>query len=327
MRIQWLCGSFFILLLNSSIFAFDLIGVGGYEYKPSPTSNYVPIAKILKDTNLTQVNAISLWITKDWVKEWYPAKEINQSIVQEGFSPIFILYWFADDISVAYIQEHKAEYFAYLKRFRDYLDQIDGKKVIVLNPEYNEHGVEEWSGFNELLLESKRILDHGDILIGPCVGDFGNYDKSFDSSNWKKFDASLRTSIYAFDFIAFQEMRALTKNTKQQIEKVPERIESFASYLNSTYNKPVILAYLAISTQGEDGEKLQGEVLNRISQRQDILQKNGIFGINIFHLVDVPSHEGYFNEGEKYFGIYRSNFSAKPSSPYFKQIRLQKKIQ
>ena len=327
MRTLWLCWSLFSLVLSTPISAFDLIGVGGYEYKPSPASPYVPTTKILKDTNLTQVNAVSLWITRDWREEWYPAKEINRSIVKEGYAPIFILYWFADDISVPYIKEHRTEYFAYLKRFRDYLDQIDGKKVIVLNPEYNEYGVEEWSGFNELLLESKKVLDHGDILIGPCVGDFGNYDNSFDVYNWKKFDPSLRTSIQAFDFIAFQEMRGLTRNSRQQIEKLPQRIESFASYLHSAYNKPVLLAYLALSTQGKDGEKLQEDVFNDISKRQEILQKSGVFGINIFHLIDVPNHKGYFNDGEKYFGIYRSNFTAKPASRYFKQIRLQKKIQ
>lgn len=327
MKRQWLYRTLFSLLLGGYASAFDFIGVGGYEYKSSLTHDYIPTSKILKDNNLTQVNAISLWITRDWVKEWYPAKEVNLTIVQEGYVPVFILYWFADDISISYIQEHRREYFAYLKRFRDYLDHVDGQKIIVLNPEYNEYGVEEWEGFNQLLLESKKILDHGDILIGPCVGDFGNYDKNFDSSNWKKFDPSLRTSIQEFDFIAFQEMRGLTRNTKQQIKKLPERIESFAAYLNSTYNKPVLLAYLALSTQGKDGERLQKDVFNHLLKRQDLLQKSGIFGINIFHLIDVPNHQGYFNEGEKYFGLYHSNFSAKPASYYFKQIRLQKKIQ
>jgi len=315
-----------VLLLGIPLLGFEIVGVGGFEYKSPSTKEFTPISTLIQEAQLDDVNSVSLWITREWSENWYPASEVNQHIVEKGYTPIFIVYWFADDISVDYIQKHDKEYYGYLKRLRRYLDEIKGKKIIVLNPEYNQFGVEGWSGFNQLLLNSKKILDHGDILIGPCVGDFGNYDLVFDPLNWKNFDTSIKNSIQSFDFIAFQEMRSLTKDTPEQIRKLPPRIESFSAYLHATYEKPVLLAYLALSSWGAEGETLQKDVFERLAKRQNILMQSGMIGMNLFHLVDVSSHVGYFGLGEKHFGIYRSDLTVKSSVYYFKQIQSQKKI-
>lgn len=305
---------------------FEIIGVGGFEHKSPVNNRYIPVSTIVKEANLSSVNTISLWIPRGWKKEWYPAQEVNRHIVQQGFIPMFVLYWFADDISISYIRSHRDEYIAYLKTFRDYLDEVEGDKIILLNPEYNEHGVGEWDGYNDLLLESKKILDHGDIKIGPCVGDFGIYDKSFDKENWKKFHPSLRRSIGEFDFIAFQEMRGLTRNKPIDYEMIAKRIESFSTYLHATYNKPVLLGYIALSSWGNEGEKLQSNAIDAIVRRQDNLRKSGLMGLNLFHLVDFPHHVGYFNEAEHHFGIMRSNLQNKPAFESFKHLRLKKPL-
>lgn len=266
-----------------------------------------------------------MWMARGWSEEWYPAQEVNELIVKRGYRPVFILYWFADDISIQYIHDHWDEYFEYLKRVRKYLDTIKGKKVIVLNPEYNEQDVSGWDGYNDLLLKSKEVLDHGDISIGPCVGDFGDYSRSEDIENWKSFDPSLQRAISSFDFIAFQEMRSLTKNSRAEIEHLPQRIEAFSSYLDKTYHKPVFLAYLALSTWGEDGEALQEDVMKSIVNRQKVLQNNGLKAINIFHLADVPTHVGFFDEGEKYFGFLHSDLQKKESFKYLQKLDLSTK--
>ncbi len=319
-------GLIIILIFKTTLWSFDIVGIGGFEYKAPSTNEFTPITTLVQEDELKHVNAVSLWITREWSENWYPSSEVNQHIVEKGYTPIFIVYWFGDDISVDYIQKHEKEYYTYLKRLRLYLDKIKGQKIIVLNPEYNQFGVEGWRGFNKLLLKSKEILDHGDISIGPCVGDFGNYDLVFDPFNWKDFDMSIKDSIQSFDFIAFQEMRSLTKNTPSHIIKLPERIESFSAYLYATYEKPVLLAYIALSSFGKEGETLQKDVFRRLAQRQNILAQSGMIGMNLFHLIDVPGHIGYFGSGEEHFGVYRSDLIQKTSVRYFKQIRSQKKI-
>lgn len=317
---------FLPLALALPVWGFDLVGTGGFEYKSAQTGRYTPVVSVLEHNRLDNVNAVSLWITRQWESSWYPSAEVNKRIVDKGYTPIFILYWFADDISVGYIREHEEEYYAYLKRFRSYLDEIEGEKIVVLNPEYNQFGVEGWEGYNRLLLKSAAILDEGDVIMGPCVGDFGNYDAAQDPRNWKRFDASLRDAMHVFDFIAFQEMRSLTRNTPAQIQQTARRIESFSAYLHTTYRKPVFLAYLALSTWGEKGEYLQEGVMRELARRQPVLEKNGLMGINLFHLIDVPGHVGYFGPGEEHFGILRSDGTAKSSAAVFKLIRSGKKI-
>ncbi|MDD2784054.1 MAG: hypothetical protein PHO52_07555 [Sulfuricurvum sp.] len=311
-----------LLFYSMAAYGFDLIGVGGYEYNSSDGVH--SITELIYNEHLNNVNAISMWITRDWDEGWYPSEEVNERIIQKGFTPIFILYWFEDSISKSYIQKNKNAYYDYLHRIRRYLDRVEGKKIVVLNPEFNENRVEGWEGFNDILLESKKILDHGDIAIGPCVGDFGNYGNTEDLNNWQTFDPSIVSSISHFDFIAFQEMRALTRNKRSEIEKLPERIESFGGYLHSKYKKPVFLAYLALSSWGEEGEKLQEEVISRLNERQEIFTQKGIFGINLFNLIDVPFHRGYFNEGERFFGIYYHNLMPKPSVSFFRELRVNK---
>lgn len=313
-----------LALYGSLAMGFEIIGVGGFEHKPPNESSYIPVTTIVKDSNLTSVNTISLWITKDWKQEWYPVKEVNKLIVEKGYTPMFIIYWFADDISVEFIQKNYHAYIEYLKSFREYLDGIKGKTYVVLHPEYNENGVGEWDGFNDLLLESKKILNNGNVRIGPCVGDFGNYDKASDKENWSRFHPSLKRSIEEFDFIAFQEMRGLTRNKPNDIKMIPERIEAFSTFLKKKYNKPVLLSYLAISSWGENAEALQADAIKGIAETQNTLERSGLFGINLFHLIDFPDHIGYFNEGEKHFGIIRADMTPKPSFEYFKHMHLKK---
>ncbi len=304
-----------VFLVCSGLGAFDLRGVGGYEYLENNGSSKM-ITTVLQENKLSGINSISMWLTHSWDESWYPADEINTKIVKEGYTPIFIIYWFADDVSVQYIQKNRVAYINYLKRVRHFLDKVEGKKIIVLNPEYNEFGVEGWDGYNDLLLESKAILDSGDIRIGPCVGDFGIYSKVNDEGNWKSFDPSLRKAIKSFDFIAFQEMRSLTKNSSRDIAILPERIEAFSHYLNKKYAKPVFLAYLALSSWGKEGEKLQANVIQKLGKNRKALEKNKVMGINFFHLADVSNHIGYFQEGEKYFGLLHSDLTQKPAMEF-----------
>jgi len=307
------------LFLSATVSALELRSVGGYEYHDS-NGSHKTVTDIIQENKLDGINAVSMWLTPEWDKSWYPADEVNTKIVKQGYTPLFILYWFADNISLKYIQKNKVAYMNYLKRVRQFLDTIEGKKIIVLNPEYNEHGVEGWDGYNDLLLESKQILDKGDIRIGPCVGDFGNYSKTADYRNWESFDPSLRRAIESFDFIAFQEMRSLTKNKANEIENLPERIEAFSHYLNKKYEKPVLLAYLALSSWGEGGENLQANVIQKLGENRESLEKNGLIGINFFHLSDVPSHIGYFEEGEKHFGLLHSDLSHKPAMKFINTL-------
>ncbi len=319
------------LLLIAATYSFAfIIGVGGFSAcnskygasfeKNCPYIQRKPIFQFLK-REVPNVNAVSMWITKGWKQDWYPAITINKAI-QRGYIPIFIFYWFGDDISPKYVKKHKKEYLKDLKRFSDFLTKIKGPKIVILNPEYNENKMNASRLFDILQAHSILIIKEKNpkAKIGICLGDFGDYNLIWDTLNWDLNLPSLNYSAKLSDFIAFQEMRALTRNTKEQILNTPLRALAFATYLHKKFKKPTFLAYLAISSY--KNEELQKEVIKDFVKLLPLFKNSAdLLGINLFHYIDVPNHVGYFNEAEKYFGIKRKSGEKKPSFEEFKKLK------
>lgn len=322
----------FFFFFTFFLFASELIGVGGFDVKKLG-EHYIFHDKntSLPSTNITEVvsqyspnvNAISMWITKEWKNAWYPIETVQKEMIDKGYTPVFIFYWFGDKISLQYIKKNKDNYFKTLRAFTHYLKQLQGQKIVVLNPEYNMFGVGKWEGMNDIFLQSFKILrEDPQVLLGPCVGDFGNYGLVNEPKEWKQFDKSLYRAVKASDFIAFQEMRALTRNKEKEILQTPQRAFNFSKYLYETYHKPTLLAYVAISSYGDKGKTIEAEVYKQfiplISRMQD---EAHLLYFGIFHYFDYPEHIGYFNAAEEYFGVLESNGTQKPALKYFNLLK------
>jgi hypothetical protein len=305
-----------------------LVGVGGYDCceENNIYKNYdekceinCNISDYLKK-EAPNVNAVSIWITKNFdFDNWFNPEDINNNIVKKGYTPIFIVYWYGDDISQDFVKNNKKEYFEFIRKVHDYITKVDGKKYIILNPEFNQNGVENWSGFNDYLIKSYEILKTSDREIGIGIGDFGIYNTTFDTYNWETFDKSINQSIERFDFISFQEMRATSRNSENEIKNTPYRSLELARYLHKKYKKPTFLAYLAISSYESNSQEF---VYKRYSQLIEIFKKEAnLIGFNTFHFWDRPQQVGYFNEHEKYFGILDKDGNKKRSFFWFLDIR------
>ncbi|WP_457563929.1 hypothetical protein [Caminibacter pacificus] len=319
-----------LFLLASNLNAF-FIGVGGFDvcigkngsefHKNCPYSKRTPITTALKE-EIKNVNAVSVWIIRNWQENWYPVDTINEDFIKKGYTPIFIFYWFADDISPEFVQKNKTKYFNTLKKFAKYLQKIKGKKIVILNPEYNENGMNDSKDFDILQAQSILLIKKYDknAIVGVCLGDFGDYNKIWDEYNWNLNSKSLTFSAKLSDFIAFQEMRAVTRNTKKQILNTPYRALAFAEYLHQKYNKPTFLAYIAISSY--KAQNLQKEVFATFQKVLPIMKNSAnLLGINLFNYIDVPNHKGYFKTAEKYFGIKEANGKKKPSFNEFLKLK------
>jgi len=318
----------FLILFLALVLEANIITVGGFEitkypslysfHNDTPKKTRVPITDMLEDES-KNVNGVTMWITRTWQENWYNVDTIQKKIINKGYMPVFIFYYFADDVSVAFIQKYKQDYFKHLKKFTKFLKRIDGKKIVILNPEYNMNGVSKWVGMNDIFLKSFAIL-RGDpeVKVGPCVGDFGNYSQANVPQEWKLFDPSLKKAAKSADFIAFQEMRAVTRNSKEEILNTSKRAYFFSKYLHKKYKKPTVLAYLAISSYGKFGEKIQAAVYRDFVYYLPKMKKESnlqLFGI--FHYFDYPKHVGYFKKAEEFFGIVTKEGIKKPSFKYF----------
>ncbi len=322
-----------LLLFASALYAEFHLSVGDFEVLKTPKGFLFPgerkkrAGEIVSITDALQkhsrnVNAVTMWITKEWHEDWYQAARVQKEIIDRGYLPVFIVYYFADDISPTYVLKHESAYFAFLVRFLRYLKKLHGKKVVILNPEYNMHGVEKWKGMNSLFLRSFSLVRQApDLLVGPCVGDFGNYQKVDEPEEWKLFDPSLRIAARSADFIAFQEMRALTRNSAKEIGLTPERAYHLARYLHRTYHKPTVLAYAAISSYGKGGEKLQADVFKGfVRYLPEMVREARLEMFGLFHYFDYPGHKGYFKKAEEHFGVLRADGRPKPAFAYFNRL-------
>jgi hypothetical protein len=233
-----------------------------------------------------------------------------------------MFYWFADDISPEFVKEKKKDYLIDLRRMVWFLNQLDGEKIVILNPEFNENGIESYEPFNDLLIESINLVKQvKQTKVSFCIGDFGNYQKISDEENWQVFHPSVHRAIQQVDFITFQEMRGSTRNKPEEILKTPERSLAFATYLTKTYQKPTFLAYLALPSYGENGLQIQEQVYQGFAQLMpEFISQGNLIGFNSFHLMDVPHHVGYFNEAEKHFGLIDSQGNPKPALKQFQKI-------
>lgn len=309
-----------------------LISAGGFDVQGS-NGDYsfnmdvkdvenINITKVLHEES-TATNAVTIWITRDWQEDWYDIETTQKEIINKGYTPVFIFYWFADEINVKFVKKNEQEYFKTLKKFTKYLKQLKGQKVVVLNPEYNMFGVEAWDGMNDIFLKSYTILrEDSQVILGPCVGDFGNYADINEPEEWKLFNPSISRAAKSADFIAFQEMRALTRNSKDDLLRTAERAYNFSKYLYKTYQKPTMLAYTAISSYGKKGEKIQAKAYKSFLKYLPLMKNEAhliLFGT--FHYFDYPGHVGYFNEAEEYFGLLRANGTKKKALKYYNQLK------
>lgn len=331
MLLRWLMACSFLMMVSLSVEARFYLGVGGYEvctsgnqvtaYRDDCPQKHVPVTDLLPAL-APNANAVSIWINRDWQEDWYSAEDIQHKYIGRGYTPVFIFYWFADDISPEFMEANRDAYLQDLQRFTAFIQQIKGEKLVILNPEFNQNGIGAYEPFNDLLIESMQIVRQApDTLVSFCVGDFGDYRRVRDLQNWKSFHPSIVRAAREADFISFQEMRAVTRNSLQGIEQTAYRSLEFARYLKETYDKPTFLAYLALSSYGEQGEAVQEEVYKQVSALLPIFkQQAGLIGFNSFHLLDVPYHQGYFNEAEKYFGLIDQEGRKKGALDAFRRL-------
>jgi hypothetical protein len=94
----------------------------------------------------------------------------------------------------------------------------------------------------------------------------------------------------------------------------------YASYLSESFELPVLLAYVAISSY-QGWESAQVRVLEDLAARRVALQRAGVFGLVYFQLRDDPAHEGYFGPAEPHFGLVRADGSPKPGLAAFRKLQ------
>lgn len=269
------------------------------------------------------LNSVAIWLPRGWENEWVHKEDIAR-LHRDGVTPVFLLYFFGSENSTMDARRLRWDWYEYLARVASY---VAGRQpvMLVIEPEINDEGAYEkggtpmmyWPELQEMLIEGIYVLRAlaPNAMVGLCFGDFGD----------QPLEANFGEAVAYTDFVAFQEMRASTRNPAED----PSGFALFRQALDTTgrlhraFDKPVILAYLAVSTWGQDNatgwQMVQAGAIRSFMQGFPELQQEGLTGLLYFQLFDDPAHQGYFMEAEKHFGLMDENGEPKPAWWIFQQ--------
>lgn len=268
------------------------------------------------------LDLFAIWLPRGWDESWVGRDSLRR-LVARGTTPVLIHYYFGDDISRESLAAEREAWLASITRMAGLAD-IGAPVLIVLEPEFNtkppqgQHSVLAGPQLARALREAVRILRARapEARIGTCAGDF---------PGTPGIERALAPVASELDFIAFQEMRArgAPHADRRGYLDVADSAVAYARGLQRSFELPILLAYVAISSHG-GWEARQAEVLRRFAPRLPDLEAAGVFGLLYFQLRDDPNHRGYFGSAERHFGLLRRDGSPKPALRAFRDLARQR---
>lgn len=254
---------------------------------------------------------VALWLTPGWTG--WVTKDRLLKIVHDGYTPLLIYYTFGDHSSKEYLEKDNRAalnaWYADIQNNLVPLVNIDAEVLVALEPEFNVipasgTPLTAWEGWNDVAGHAIDLLHQGapHVKVGLCPGDWGNTN----------LEPSMHAVARQSDFIAFPEMRASTDpstdTSAPHYRDVAQSAIDFSAYLKKTFDKPILFAYLALSSYADHNprgwEDVQAEILKSLFNHEDELLANGVFALSYFSYYDNPQHATeFFGQAERYFGL------------------------
>lgn len=249
---------------------------------------------------------LEVWLPRGWQDSWLGSDDLR-GLTERGVTPIVAHWYFGDTISRERIVADRHGWHRSLARMARRL-AIDAPVLVLLEPEFNnapppgETAVTAWPGFADEIREAARIVRHfaPEAQVGLCAGNFGLRD----------LEPSIGPVADELDFLAFQEMRGSTRHDRSDLDLGTSAL-GFARYLKSAFDRPVLLAYVAVSSYG-GWTDAQRRAVESLTARREALVASGVFGLVWFQLRDDPEHRGWFGAAERSFGALSAKGQPKP---------------
>ena len=261
--------------------------------------------RVARDMGVS-VNAQALWVTRGFEPDWFGPADLAE-MSEAGVTPVIILYYFGDDVSQEYVTAHVGDYRDWMQRVMEHL-ACEVPLLVVLEPEYNNiqpdgsRHVRAWPPFADLMIQAtgEVRLHMPNARVGICPGDYRDYDL------W----GTLGTLAPYLDFLAYQELWGQTRpsHLSEDYEDVTDYALLFTAHLSSVYDKPVLLAYLGVSSYTPEGSEddwsvIKADVWRNLTSRSQAFVDAGLIGALAFALYDDPKDEGYFGAAEAHWGL------------------------
>lgn len=235
--------------------------------------------------NLKNSKFLVYWLVEGWEESWFNPTKIQQAM-DAGYIPVFNYWWFGDKLMNGMPDAtKKAEYATDNAKVAEFLNKLNGTKMLIMEPEFNKENVlssevnqHEFATIIGDAIDSIKA-DTTDVLFSLAMTDTGNrgvnqtyakcgYDNCAlgDKYEWGRPEIVYNDLSDKLDFISFQEMIGQFSRDPMNaggwdspnpiaysdadigIDELPNRIANFSQFLQEKYNKPVFLPYIAIAT-------------------------------------------------------------------------------
>jgi hypothetical protein len=247
--------------------------------------NFDSVAFDTLQKSLKSSKFLVYWFVEGWQESWFDITKIQEAM-DAGITPVFNYWYFGDKLMNGMPDAtKKGEYAEDYERVVTFLNKLNGKKILIMEPEFNKQNIlSSESNQHEFATIIGDAIDYiksntTDILFSLAMTDTGNrgVNSTYDKCGYAncalgdKYEWGLPEIVYndlldKLDFVSFQQMIAQfsrdpsnagdwdNPNPKAYsdeeigIDLLADRINNFAKFLKEKYHKPVFLPYIAIAT-------------------------------------------------------------------------------
>lgn len=260
----------------------DNVGENGYyqDIKEYNATAFNKLHNYVKESKF-----IILWFVEGWEESWYNQEEIQQ-LMDAGYIPVFSYWYFGDKLLDGMPDENKiALYEEDNLRVAQFLNKLNGKKMIIMEPEFNKPTVLESNATqhqfasiisnaidiikedNPNLLFTLSMMDIGSRGVNETMSKCGYENCSLgDKYAWERSSIVYDDLIDKLDFISFHQMMGqfsrdysnpgtwdepnirLFSDDEIGIDYLAQRVSNMSKYLYEKYNKPIFVPYIGIAT-------------------------------------------------------------------------------
>jgi len=277
-----------------------------YDYPVGSGKDFKSTAHRLQKHNVPATH-IAHWLTENTAWKWESAEKIAAAS-RAGYTPVLIDWYFGDKISPARVADSRAHY---LRRLQTKIIPLLAKSpgaMIILEPEFNKNGIDQWPPWGELMLESIRMIhQQTNARVGLAIGDWANFD---DTESLR----AVKQAIDESDFIAFLVMtsREHEGGYHSPANDFGSRFNRAMIALEERYDLPIVLAYTAISS-ADGWQSQQAQSVKELMSLTNSYDGDRLEAIGYFSLFDNPTQTGWFGRSETKFGLLNHKGVAKPA--------------
>jgi hypothetical protein len=245
-----------------------------------------------------------------WVGKWTLDRGWKNTDVQltklrdQGVTPAVHLYYWGDDLGGNCLWngcngKDQAGWQRLTDELTAHLAAIFGDKpvLVILESEFNKHGVHEDEGFDQLLADKATAINTGYPPAEVVLG-LGNwYPKA-----WATWDRAAAAS----DYVGLQAIAGSTHDSPERTVDLARKTLDGVERLRGLFGKPVVIQDVAVSSYPEpDHLETQGEAMARFAEELPALQEAGVVAVLYRSYLDIPDMalHNHYAEAERHWGL------------------------